>query len=134
VLDEGEGNDSEHARLAAGPGWALAFHGAYEFGGPEAVRALPGGEEWFGVVEGTLQNQRHLTVHAGHCVELNAADQAAWQAGGSTMLRDVTLSGTREQIRRTLDDYLSSGVTEIVFQPCGRDIQAELERFLDAVG
>jgi 5,10-methylenetetrahydromethanopterin reductase len=134
VLDEGEDDDSEHARSAGGPGWALSFHGAYEFGGPDAVRALPGGAEWSRIVEDTPQDRRHLAVHAGHCVELNAADQAAWRAGGSTTLRDVTLSGTRDQIRRALDDYGSRGITEIVFQPCGPNIQAELERFLDAAG
>jgi 5,10-methylenetetrahydromethanopterin reductase len=131
VLGENETNDSEHARAAAGPGWALSFHGAYEFGGLDAVRALPGGEQWAKVVEAAPREQRHLTVHSGHCVELNAADEAAWLAGGSVSLRDVTLSGTREQIRRKLDDYGSRGVTEIVFQPCGTDIEGELERFLD---
>jgi 5,10-methylenetetrahydromethanopterin reductase len=134
VLEEGEDNDSEHARSAAGPGWALSFHGAYEFEGPAAVRNLPGGDEWLRVVEQSPQDQRHLSVHAGHCVELNAADRAAWQAGGSTTLQEATLSGTREQIRRALDDYSSRGVTEIVFQPCGPNVHAELERFLDAAG
>src|SRR5690242_5269841 len=51
VLDEGEHTDSDHARAAAGPGWTLLFHGAYEFGGPDAVRALPGGAEWLQTVE-----------------------------------------------------------------------------------
>jgi 5,10-methylenetetrahydromethanopterin reductase len=41
VLDEAEATDSDHARVAGGPGWALAYHGAYEFGGPDAVRTLP---------------------------------------------------------------------------------------------
>ncbi|MDR7300865.1 LLM class flavin-dependent oxidoreductase [Haloactinomyces albus] len=132
VLDEEEDNDSEHARAAGGPGWALSFHGAYEFGGPDAVRALPGGAEWLEVIEDTPPGQRHLAVHFGHCVELNAADQAAWSVGGHTTLQDATLSGTRDQIRRTLDDYRSRGLTEIVFQPCGSNIQAELERFLEA--
>lgn len=132
VLDEDEDHDSEHARLAGGPGWALSFHGAYEFGGPEAVRALPGGEQWLEIVEESPRERRHLAVHSGHCVELNTADRAAWYAGGSGTLRDVTLSGTREQIRRRLDDYRSRGITEIVFQPCGPHVQRELERFLDA--
>src|ERR1051325_4423138 len=35
VLDEGEPDDSERARVAGGPGWALSLHGAYEFGGPD---------------------------------------------------------------------------------------------------
>jgi len=132
VLDEGELVDSEHARVAAGPGWALSLHGAYEFGGADAVRTLPGGDEWLGVIERAPEPQRHLAVHSGHCVALNAADEAAWRAGGSSTLRNVTLSGTRDEIRRTLEDYGSRGVTEIVFQPCGPDIRAELERFLDA--
>lgn len=132
VLDEGEASDSEHARLSGGPGWALAYHGAYEFGGPDAVRELPGGAEWMEAVERTPGEQRHLAVHEGHCVELNGADQAAWKAGGHSMLRDVTVSGTRDQIRRRLDDFAARGVTEIVFQPCGPDTRAELERFLEA--
>jgi 5,10-methylenetetrahydromethanopterin reductase len=77
VLDEGEALDSEHARAAGGPGWALAYHGAYEFGGPDAVRELPGGAGWMDVVDKTPQEKRHLAVHAGHCVALNEADQAA---------------------------------------------------------
>jgi len=77
VLEEDEDFDSEHARLAGGPGWALSFHGAYEFGGPDAVRALPGGENWLETVEESPQEHRHLAVHSGHCVALNAADQAA---------------------------------------------------------
>ena len=132
VLDEGEATDTDHARLAAGPGWALAYHGAYEFGGPSAVRALPGGAEWMDVVERTPGAQRHLAVHSGHCVELSEADRAAWDAGGHAMLEDVTMSGTRDQIRRRLDEAAAHGVTEIVFQPCGPDIRSELERFLDA--
>lgn len=132
VLDEDEPQDSEHARVAGGPGWALAYHGAYEFSGPDAVRGLPGGGEWLAAVERTAAGQRHLTVHSRHCVALNDADRAAWDAGGSAMLRDVTVSGTREEIRRRLDDLGSRGVTEIVFQPCGPDTRSELERFLEA--
>jgi 5,10-methylenetetrahydromethanopterin reductase len=98
------------------------------------VRGLPGGAEWMDVVDRTPQERRHLAVHAGHCVELGEADQAAWNAGGHAMLQDVTMSGTRDQIRRRLDEVASQGVTEIVFQPCGPDTRAELERFLDAAG
>ncbi|WIX98508.1 LLM class flavin-dependent oxidoreductase [Amycolatopsis mongoliensis] len=132
VFDEGERTDTEHARQAAGPGWALAYHGAYEFGGASAVRALPGGPEWLDVVERTPPERRHLAVHSGHCVELGEADQAAWKAGGHTMVPDVTMSGTPARIRQRLAEAAARGVTEIVFQPCGPDIRAELERFLDA--
>jgi 5,10-methylenetetrahydromethanopterin reductase len=132
VLDEGEAPDSDPARAAAGPGWALAYHGAYEFGGPDAVRGLPGGAQWMDVVDEAPPERRHLAVHTGHCVHLNAADRAAWDAGGHAMLPDVTLSGTRAQVRRRLDELASRGVTEIVFQPCGPDTRGELERFLEA--
>lgn len=134
VLDEGESPGSDHARAAGGPGWALAYHGAYEFGGIPAARELPGGDAWSDVVEAAPDGQRHLAVHQGHCVELNDADRAAWDTGGAAMLPDVTLSGTRDAVRRRVDDLGERGVTELVFQPCGPDTRAELERFLDAVG
>lgn len=134
VLDEGEPVDSEHARQCAGPGWALAYHGAYEFGGPDAVRALPGGDAWMDVVERAPADERHLAVHEQHCVGLNPADHAAWQAGGHAMLREVTLSGTRDEVRRRIDEAEQQGVTEIVLQPCGPDPRSELERFMVAAG
>ncbi len=134
VLDDDEPVDSEHARLAGGPGWALAYHGAYEFGGPDAVLGLPGGERWLAVVNRESPAERHLSVHSGHCVELSAADQAAWDAGGHAILRDVTITGTRDEVRRNLDDLAARGVTEIVFQPCGPDVKAELERFFEVAG
>lgn len=132
VLDDDESNDSEHARAAGGPGWALSLHGAYEFGGADAVRELPGGEQWMDVVDRSPAGEEHLAVHAQHCVGLNSADQAAWDAGGHVTLRDVTLSGTRAQVRDKLDDLSDRGVSEIVFQPCGPDTRRELERFLEA--
>jgi 5,10-methylenetetrahydromethanopterin reductase len=131
VLDDDENDDSEHARAAGGPGWALSLHGAFEFGGPDAVRALPGGEQWMEVVDRAPAAERHLAVHDQHCVGLNEADQAAWSAGGNVTLRDVTLTGTRTQVRDKLDKIRSQGVTEIVFQPCGPDTERELERFLE---
>lgn len=71
-------------------------------------------------------------VHTNHCVELNEADLAAWNAGGHTNLREVTISGTRQEVRRNLDGLAAEGVTEIVFQPCGPDTRSELECFLAA--
>ncbi|MGA2926593.1 MAG: hypothetical protein ABSG43_11460 [Solirubrobacteraceae bacterium] len=55
---------------------------------------LPGGTEWQAVVERTPLEERHFAVHEQHCVGLNEADQAAWDAGGYRMLEDVTTSGT----------------------------------------
>jgi 5,10-methylenetetrahydromethanopterin reductase len=132
ILDEEEDPTSERVRLAGGPGTALAWHGAYEFGGQAAVAELAGGQAWNEVVNRTPEELRHIAVHTGHCVELNEADQAAWDAGGSTLLQPTTLSGTAEQVRSKLDELAAAGVTEIVFQPCGPDVRRELERFLEA--
>src|SRR4051795_4124277 len=132
VLDEGEDASAERVRLAGGPGTALAWHGAYEFGGQAAVADLAGGNAWNEVVNQTPEDLRHLAVHSGHCVELNEADQAAWDSGGSTLLESATLSGTTEQVRGKLGELADQGVTEIVFQPCGPDVRRELETFLEA--
>jgi 5,10-methylenetetrahydromethanopterin reductase len=132
VLDEGEDPTSERVRLAGGPGTALAWHGAYEFGGQAAVAELSGGRAWNDVVSRAPEDRRHLAVHAGHCVELNEADEAAWAAGGSTLLESSTLSGTSKQVHSKLGELADAGVTEIVYQPCGPDVRRELETFLAA--
>lgn len=132
VLDEGEPTDSAHARAAAGPGWALAYHTAYEFGGLDAVRALDGGDEWARVVEASDAKDRHFAVHDHHCVALNEADTAAWDAGAHSMVRDWTFSGTRSEVREKVTSLRDQGITEFVLQPGGDDVRGELERFRDA--
>jgi 5,10-methylenetetrahydromethanopterin reductase len=116
-------------RAAGGPGWALAYHGAYEFGTP--LEELPGGAEWKAVVERTAPEERHFAVHEQHCVGLNEADTAAWEAGGHRMLDDVTMSGTAAQVRDRLAGLADAGVTEVVFQPCGPDVRRELDVFIE---
>jgi 5,10-methylenetetrahydromethanopterin reductase len=128
VLDQGEDPSSERVRAAGGPGWALAYHGAYQFGAP--LDPLPGGAEWQAVIERTPQQDRHLAVHALHGVGLNEADQAAWDAGGHRMLAEATISGTADNVRERLASLVDLGVTELVFQPSGPDIQRELEVFM----
>ncbi len=128
ILEQDEDSDSERVRAAGGPGLALAYHGAYEFGTP--LDELPGGAEWQAVVERTPAEERHLAVHEQHCVGLNDADQAAWDAGGYQMLEDATISGTADKVRERLAGLADQGVTEFVFQPCGPDIRRELEAFV----
>jgi 5,10-methylenetetrahydromethanopterin reductase len=129
IRDEGEDVASDRVRAAGGPGWALAYHGAYEFGAP--LEDLPGGAEWKGIVEQTASEERHFAVHDQHCVGLNEADRAAWDAGGHAILDDVTMSGTRDAVRARLAGLAENGVTEIVFQPCGPDPRRELEVFME---
>jgi 5,10-methylenetetrahydromethanopterin reductase len=130
VLDDGEDPGSERVRAAGGPGLALAYHGAYEFNTP--LSELPGGAEWQAVIERTAPDERHLAVHVEHCVGLNEADQAAWDAGGHAMLEQATVSGTADRVAARLGELAAGGVTELVFQPCGPDIRRELEAFMEA--
>jgi 5,10-methylenetetrahydromethanopterin reductase len=129
IRDDGEDPSSDRVRAAGGPGWALAYHGAYEFGTP--LEDLPGGAEWKAVVERTAPEERHFAVHEQHCVGLNEADTAAWEAGGHRMLDEVTMSGTADRVRERLAELADAGVTEVVFQPCGPDVRRELEAFMD---
>jgi 5,10-methylenetetrahydromethanopterin reductase len=129
VLEDGEDLTAERVRAAGGPGLALAYHGAYEFGTP--LEDLPGGAEWRAVVERTPAEERHFAVHEQHCVGLNEADHAAWDAGGHAMLTEATMSGTADQLRERLAGLAEHGVTELVFQPCGPDTRRELEAFME---
>ena len=84
------------------------------------------------MIERTAPEERHLAVHEQHCVGLNDADRAAWNAGGYSMLGEATVSGTADEVGRRLAGLVDHGVTEVVFQPCGPDIRRELEAFMDA--
>lgn len=130
VLDDDESATSPRAKAAAGPGWALAYHAGYELGGRNAVMEIPGGREWLAVIDRKPEDQRHLGVHIEHCVGLNTADLATWDAGGAAMVEQVTMTGTADVVRRRLHDLGRQGVTELVYQPAGDDIGRELERFM----
>jgi 5,10-methylenetetrahydromethanopterin reductase len=103
-------------------------------GGLDAVRTMPGGEAWAAQIEKTPESERHFAVHDGHLMYLNEADEAAWDAGGHAILKDVTLTGTPEEIRQRVAAYAEQGVTELGFQPYGAHIERELEKFMEAVG
>jgi 5,10-methylenetetrahydromethanopterin reductase len=134
VLDEGEDVSSARVQTAAGPGGALAYHATYELYGREAVPAIPGGSEWLATVDRRAADERHLDVHAGHCIHLNDADRAAWAATGGSLLTSTTVTGTDDQVKARIDELGQQGVTEVVFQPCGSDTRRELERMFTAAG
>jgi alkanesulfonate monooxygenase SsuD/methylene tetrahydromethanopterin reductase-like flavin-dependent oxidoreductase (luciferase family) len=73
-------------------------------------------------------------VHERHLVGLNGADEAAWEAGAHALLKGVTVSGTRDEVRQRLATLAEQGVTEVVYQPAGPDIRRELETFMEAAG
>jgi 5,10-methylenetetrahydromethanopterin reductase len=131
VLEDGEDPASERVRATAGPGLMQTYHGSYEYGAP--LENLPGGSEWLAVVEQTPEQDRHLTVHDHHCIELNSADAAAWDAGAHTLVEAIGITGTASSVREKVDGLAERGVTEIVYQPTGQDQPRELEAFMDAL-
>ena len=118
---------SPRVQAAAGPGNALAYHAAYEFGGD--VTALPAGDVWLDFVNQTPAQDRHLAVHDQHLVGLNQADAAAWAAGSWHALGQTTLTGTADEICRRVGELAADGITEIIYQPTGPNITGELEAF-----
>lgn len=129
VLDVGESPHGERAKAAIGPGWALPYHLTYEYAGPDAVAAMPGGEAWLASIRRHPERERHLAVHDHHLIAMNEADHAAWQAGGSEAVEMFTITGPADQVRNRLDRIANTGVTEFIYQPYGPDIAGELERF-----
>jgi hypothetical protein len=129
VLTDGEALDSPRIRAAAGPGNALAYHAAYEFGGD--VTALPAGQVWLDMINQTPSEERHLAVHDHHLVGLSTADEATWAAGSWSAIPNITLTGSPAQLTEQLTAIAEQGITEIVYQPTGPDIPHELEAFIN---
>ena len=127
VLAEGEPLDSPRVQAAAGPGNALAYHAAYEFGGD--VTTLPAGDVWLDTINQTPPQDRHLAVHDQHLISLNRADTAAWAAGSWKAITQTTLTGTADDIGRQVREIAAQGITEIIYQPTGPDIAGELAAF-----
>jgi 5,10-methylenetetrahydromethanopterin reductase len=133
VLEDGEEPSSDRVRTAAAPFIAPIYHAAYQLDGPEAIDALPGGREWRLSLEASGDGSQHLETHRGHLIHLNEHDEAAWAAGSWQLLRDFTLTGSRDEIRARIDAFEREGVTELAYQAHG-DIPGELERFAEAAG
>jgi 5,10-methylenetetrahydromethanopterin reductase len=130
VLDEGEAMDSPRVHAAAGPGNALAYHAAYEFGGD--VTRLPAGQVWLDVVNRTPERERQFAVFDQHLVALSQADETAWAAGSWAAVPTTTLTGSAAQLTERLAVIAEQGITEVVYQPTGPDITRELEAFITA--
>lgn len=132
VLQPDEDVRSERVLDAAGHGLAVAYHAMYEQGGANAVRNLPGGDAWLAGIEAVPAAERHLVTHEGHLVHLTDRDRVAL-ADGADLIGSFTLTGTPENLRERVAGLAAAGVTELGYQPAGRDIPGELERFFAAV-
>ena len=102
-------------------------------GGAAAVDALPGGQSWREAIEAYPEGERHLAIHAGHLVKANPRDEPHI-AELIPFVSSMALTGTAEQIPEKIAGLAALGVTEIVYQPAGSDIERELRVFASAAG
>ena len=130
VLDEGETYDSPRVIEAGGPGAAILFHAGYE-GTVAGVEDLPGAAEWRREIEKVPAEERHLRTHVGHLTYLNDTDRKVMSGA---LIQAVTFSGSSHELRSRLDEVASAGVTELVYQPAGPDVERELISFATMAG
>jgi 5,10-methylenetetrahydromethanopterin reductase len=133
VLEDGEQFTDARVLAAAGPALAVAYHSTYLTRGADAVDRLPGGQVWREAIEAVPADQRSLAIHEGHLTVGNEYDKLIY-AEGAEGIGKRTMSGTPEQIRERLAGLAAKGVSEVAYQPAGRDIERELRAFADAVG
>jgi 5,10-methylenetetrahydromethanopterin reductase len=126
VLDPGEDARSDRALAAAGQAAAVFYHATYSGNDEGGVDRLPGGAEWRRRVEQVPERSRHLVIHTNHLVGLNDLDQGI-VTGDVLGTMGVALDAARWRAR--LAESARAGVTEIVYQPAGPDIERELTAF-----
>jgi 5,10-methylenetetrahydromethanopterin reductase len=133
VLDEGEQLTSARVADAAGPGAVVMYHAVYERAGAAAVDGLPGGRGRRQAVESGPEAERHLAIHEGHLVKANPRDEP--YVGELIPLASATaLVGTAQQLSERVAGLGAAGVTELVYQPAGSDVERELRAFASAMG
>ena len=130
VFDDDEDEDSPRVRTAAAPLVASAYHGAYARD-PESVRRLPNGDAWLASVRCVPEAIRHLSVHRGHALTIDNEHDALIDL---SVVRRVTFSGTRSDLRTRLAAFEAAGATGIIFGTSGTDIERELHAFADVAG
>jgi 5,10-methylenetetrahydromethanopterin reductase len=133
VLDEGEQLTSARVADAAAPGAVVMYHAAYERGGAALVDTLPGGRGWRDAVEAYPETERHLAIHEGHLVKANPRDEPH-VADLIPLTSATALVGTAQQVSERIAGFGAVGVTELVYQPAGSDIERELRAFAAATG
>lgn len=133
VLDEGEELTSPRAVDAAGPGAVVIYHALYERGGAAAVDAVPGGQNWRELVEAYPEDERHFAIHEGHLVKANPSDEPH-VADVIPFATSMALTGTAAELAEKIAGLAAQGITEIVYQPAGSDIERELTAFAAAAG
>jgi 5,10-methylenetetrahydromethanopterin reductase len=124
VMDDREDLTNARVLAAAGPAAAVVLHGTYDMG----IRVV---EPWCEEIDGIPASVRHLSVHAGHLVEVTERDRPYVTP---ELIASFTFTGSADEVRERIGARFEEGVDEVAFQPAGPDIPRELESFFAAVG
>jgi 5,10-methylenetetrahydromethanopterin reductase len=128
VLDDGEEATSPRAVGAVAAAAVLHYHATYRRFGAAAVDTLPGGRAWRAALEAHPSEERHLAVHlVAPQPQMSVERLVTWRGA-------IGLTGTAAEVADTVSRYAAAGVTELVYQPAGPDIERELCAFAAAVG
>ena len=125
VLRDGEAPDSERCLAAAGHAGSVTLHYGYEHGLLPEEQA----REWLASYQDIPEESRHLAMHYGHLVHVNAYDRP-FVTG--VLLSGFELALTNDAWRERLAQLEQAGATEIAYQPAGPDIPGELEALAEA--
>jgi 5,10-methylenetetrahydromethanopterin reductase len=120
--------DPDRLMEAAGAGAAVLYHTTYDLNWREPLSQIPGGEDWLAELESVAPDRRHLAAWSEHLVGLSAYDRAVLSP---ELVRQLTFTGTADELRERLAALGASGATEVVYQPTGPDIPGELNRFAE---
>lgn len=130
VLDDGEGFDSPRVAAAAGPAAAAFYHGLYQWSA-DSLDDLPDGSEWRRRIEAAPEHLRHLTLHDGHMVRVNDRER---DLVTPDMIATWTFTGSLHDLSQRTAQMEREGMTELVVQPAGPDIDRELRAFAGLAG
>jgi 5,10-methylenetetrahydromethanopterin reductase len=132
VLEEGEAPGSARALAAAGHAGAFLYHSMYDGGqGWGDFASLPGGAVWRQRAEAVPARTRHLAIHEGHIVGLNALDTGVVSG---ELLAATGMAQPRAGWQAQLAARAQAGVTELIYAPAGPDIERELTAFAAMAG
>lgn len=126
VFQEGETYDSPRVIEAAGPGAAVVLHAGFEHALLPGLDQAPGAQAWREAIESVPAEERHLRTHVGHLTHLNDTDR---KVINGELIQQLTFSGPEDDLRKRLDGLAEAGVTEVVYQPTGPDVERELRAF-----
>ncbi len=126
VLEAGESAGSQRALAAAGHSGAVMFHYSLEH---RLLDRIPEGLAWQKAYEQVPQRTRHLAMHDGHLVGVNARDKP-YITG--ELLSSYGMAMDQAAWRDRIQAIVAGGATEIAYQPAGPDIPRELAAFAKA--